>query len=206
MDTKNILVVDDEEVICNSLRKILTRKDYLVETALNADDALEKIQHKNFDLVITDIMMPGLDGIDFLKYIKDNYPEIDVMMITGFPSIESTVRSIKLGAFDYIQKPFTPQEILGRMIKVTEFRERKTITDKGEIVDVDMPFPVKELEQATSKEFIKTTNRSDLQRMSKKTLYCDLGGRECRLYANTGIMCKDECPITKKQLEKSKEN
>lgn len=207
METKKILVVDDEQVILDSVKKIILKKraekEYVVDTAISATEALEQIQHRNYDLVITDIMMPELDGIDFLKYLKDNYPEIDVIMITGYPSIESTVKAIKLGAFDYIQKPFTIEELMGRIIKVEEYRKGKTISDSGEIIDVDMPFNRTQVEQATTKKFVDTTSRSDLQRMVSKTKFCDMGGRECRLYYNTGIMCKDECPITKKQLEKN---
>jgi DNA-binding NtrC family response regulator len=204
MKTEKILVVDDEQVICDSVKKILTRKGYSVDTALSANEALEKIQMRNFDLVITDIMMPELDGIDFLKFLKENYGEIDVIMITGYPSIESTVKAIKLGAFDYLQKPFTPDELSGRVLKLKEFRE--SLDAKPETLDADMPFDRQAVENATSKEYMKGMNRSDFQKVARKTLFCDMGGRECRMYYNTGIMCEGECPIVRKEKENALKN
>lgn len=209
METKKILIVDDEQVVLDSVKKIIQRKleekQFVVDMAISSDDALEKIQTRNYDLIITDIMMPGLDGIDLLKYVKDNYREIDVIIITGYPSIESAVKATKLGAFDYITKPFTPEELCGRIIKVEEYRKSRIINDKGEIIDVDMPFSTFEVERATSKEYVKDANRSDFIKMPKKTQYCDQGGRECRLYYNTGIVCKGECPFITKE-KKLKEN
>ena len=203
MKTEKILIVDDEPVVCESIKKILSRKGFTaVDTALNANEALEKIQFKNYDAVITDIMMPELDGIDFLKYIKDHYPEIDVVMITGYPSIESSVRAIKLGAFDYLVKPFTAQELYGVVLKLKDYRESIVVDIKDDNVDVDMPFNKQELESMTSKEFVKKTTPSDLQRNAKQLEYCSLGDRLCKLLTNTGIICEGECPIVRKQKEK----
>jgi DNA-binding NtrC family response regulator len=111
MLTEKILVVDDEEIVCQSIKKILSRKGYSVDNALNVEDAVKKINDSKFDLVITDLMMPKTNGMELLKIVRDNYPELDVIMITGYASIDSAVKATKLGASHYLPKPFTPDEL-----------------------------------------------------------------------------------------------
>ena len=111
MITEKILVVDDEENVCHSIRKVLSRKGYSVFQALNVEDAVNQIKDSSFDLVITDLMIPGTSGMELLQIIRDHYPELDVIMITGYASIESAVKATKLGASAYLPKPFTPDEL-----------------------------------------------------------------------------------------------
>lgn len=105
----NILVVDDEQVVCTSLQRIL--RDHLVETALCGEDALGKMKERHFDVVFTDLKMPGMDGIELLKIIKKEYPDSVVIIITGYATVATAVEAMKEGAFDYIPKPFTPDEV-----------------------------------------------------------------------------------------------
>ena len=125
MITEKILVVDDESTICDSVKKILSRKGFSVDNTLNADDAMEKMKTNKYDLVITDLMMPKTSGMELLEMVKKYYPEIDVLVITGFASVESAVQATKLGALDYIQKPFTPNELNDRIQKAVEFRKNR---------------------------------------------------------------------------------
>ncbi|MCC7258401.1 MAG: response regulator, partial [Gammaproteobacteria bacterium] len=103
-----ILVVDDEEIVLRSCARILGDGEYRVDTAPNGIDALRMIEEARYDVVILDIMMPKMDGMEVLQRVKESHPDIDVIMVTGLSQIDTAVRSMKLGAFDYIPKPFDP--------------------------------------------------------------------------------------------------
>jgi DNA-binding NtrC family response regulator len=106
-----ILVVDDEMIVCESCKRILEEEGYEVETALSGKEAFEKMKANPFDIVITDLKMPGIDGMEVLKSFRKEYPDSIIIMITGFSTVETAVEAMKLGAFDYIPKPFTPDEV-----------------------------------------------------------------------------------------------
>lgn len=212
MITEKILVVDDEESICKSVRKILSRKGYNVDDALSVADAVRKIQDTPFDLVITDLMMPKTSGLELLQIVRDHYPELDVIMITGYASIESAVKAVKLGAAGYLPKPFTPDELMTATEKALQDRKNK-VSQKppkkaaapetaDDIVDVDMPFSIKEVERATSPEYVEALTHSDVPLAKKATAgkaYCYTGKRECARVVKEGKECPGECPIEKKE-------
>jgi len=106
-----ILVVDDEEVVIRSCLRILGAGGHLVEAVSSGSDALRKVDEGQFDLMILDIMMPKIDGLEVLQRVKESHPDIDVIMITGLSQIETAVRAMKLGAFDYLPKPFDPDQL-----------------------------------------------------------------------------------------------
>ena len=106
-----ILCVDDEEVILNSFRKILALDGYSVDTVETGQEALGLIQTHNYDFVFTDLKMPAMSGTDVAKSVKHLRPDIDVVIITGFATVESAVECMKHGAIDYIEKPFTEKEL-----------------------------------------------------------------------------------------------
>ena len=106
-----ILVVDDEMIVCESCQRILQEDSYEVECVSSGKEAIEKMKANPFDIVITDLKMPGVDGMEVLKSIREDYPDTVVIMITGFSTVETAVEAMKLGAFDYIPKPFTPDEV-----------------------------------------------------------------------------------------------
>ncbi|MBN1223072.1 MAG: response regulator [Candidatus Aminicenantes bacterium] len=108
---KKILVVDDEINVCKSIRQAILSDDYDVDTALSGEEALEKDKESHFDLVISDLMMPGISGMDLLTSLKKERPEVCIIMVTGYPTIKTAVQSVKIGAFDYLPKPFTPNEL-----------------------------------------------------------------------------------------------
>lgn len=218
MITKKILVVDDEENVCQSVRKVLTRRGYDVSQALTVDSAVSLIKEMTFDLVITDLMIPGTSGLELLQIIRDHYPELEVIMITGYASIDSAVKATKLGATAYLPKPFTPEELT----RVTE----KTLADKAvkartratprpepvneqptdDIIDVDMPFSAKEVARRTSPDYVEALTHSDMP-LAKKIAdkaYCFSGQRECRRLVLEGRECPGECPIVKKEKARAK--
>ena len=107
-----ILVVDDEEIVVRSCVRILGDDgDCEVESAQDGLEALKKIDDSHFDVLILDIMMPRMDGLEVLRRVKETHPDIDVIMVTGLSQIDTAVRSMKLGAFDYLPKPFDPDEL-----------------------------------------------------------------------------------------------
>ncbi|MBW1895444.1 MAG: response regulator [Deltaproteobacteria bacterium] len=109
--TNRVLVVDDEIAAGKSIEKILSKRGFQVDIAMSADDGINKIEKGLFELVLLDIMMPQVSGIECLKIIKKRWPLLNVLMITGYPSIDTAVEATRLGALDYIPKPFTPQEL-----------------------------------------------------------------------------------------------
>jgi DNA-binding NtrC family response regulator len=119
-----ILVVDDEEIVCESCKRILEEEGYEVETAVSGGEAFEKMKDRPFEIVITDLKMPGIDGMEVLRTFRREYPDTIVIMITGFSTVETAVEAMKLGAFDYIPKPFTPDEV---SIVVKKAIEKKSL-------------------------------------------------------------------------------
>ncbi len=109
---KNILLVDDEISICQTLGGILTDEGYEVLTAGSGEDALKILKEESCSLVLLDIWLPGIDGIETLKIIKSEHPQIRVIMISGHGTIETAVKSTKLGAFDFIEKPLSLDKVI----------------------------------------------------------------------------------------------
>jgi len=107
----HILVVDDDEVIRDACDQLLSGMKYDVKLAADGKDGLEKIKKEAFDIVILDLKMPGLSGMELLKIIKEDNPETIVIVITGYATVESAVEAMKLGAYDFLPKPFTPEEL-----------------------------------------------------------------------------------------------
>ncbi len=124
-----ILCVDDEEVILDSFRKILVLDGYSVDTVSSGNEALGLIQMHHYDFVFTDLKMPGMDGIEVTKAVKHMRPDIDVIIITGYATIESAVETMKYGAMDYVQKPFTEDELLDFTKKCLIRRKERIIKE-----------------------------------------------------------------------------
>lgn len=123
--TALILVVDDEEHAREGLSKILTREGYGVETAANGKEAIDLIKRQDFDLVITDMRMPLVDGFEVLREIKKMDDSIGVIMITAYGEVESYLEAMNLGAFEYINKPVRVNELKRVITKVLEDRRKK---------------------------------------------------------------------------------
>jgi DNA-binding NtrC family response regulator len=115
MEKEKILVIDDEAVIREGVRRILECDEFSVETSASGHLGLERMQECDFDLVITDLKMPGMNGMEVLKTIKILQPEVPVIIITGYSTVDNAVEAIKNGAFDYIAKPFTPDQICAKV-------------------------------------------------------------------------------------------
>jgi CheY-like chemotaxis protein/glycine cleavage system H lipoate-binding protein len=136
-----LLVVDDELPVCKSIASALAGEEYIVDTALSGEEALEMQSKKHYDAIIIDLMMPGISGLELLKRVKKNRPDTLLIMITGYPSIRTAVESIKIGAFDYLPKPFTPNEIrsvVSRALTRKRFVQKK-VEESRILEDLHIP-------------------------------------------------------------------
>ncbi|MEI6306432.1 MAG: response regulator, partial [Deltaproteobacteria bacterium] len=115
MENARLLVVDDEAVIRDGLKRILESEAFAVQTCSSGFKAIEIMQKEIFDLIITDLKMPGMSGIEVLKSVRTLQPGIPVILITGFASIDTAVDAMKNGASDYISKPFAPDLLLEKV-------------------------------------------------------------------------------------------
>ncbi|RKY94943.1 MAG: histidine kinase [Ignavibacteriae bacterium] len=127
-----ILCVDDEAVILDSFRKILVLDGYCVDTVETGQEALGLIQNHSYDFVFTDLKMPAMDGVKVTKSVKHLRPDIDLIIITGYATVETAVECMKFGAMDYVQKPFTEDELL-------EFTKKSLIKRQDKILKMLKP-------------------------------------------------------------------
>ncbi len=131
MKSKSILIVDDEKNIRLTLCQALEILSVEVDTAADGEEALSKLKGKEFQLILLDLRMPGMDGMEVLRRVREIRPDIRVIILTAYGTIESAVEAMKLGAVDFIQKPFSPDEIRGLVSRVMD-REK---LDEQKVVD-----------------------------------------------------------------------
>ena len=117
-----VLLVDDEAEFLETLAERLEIRNYDVTTSLSGEDALEKVRGYNFDVVVLDVLMPGIDGIEALREIKNIKPLTEVIMLTGHATVETAIEGMKLGAYDYLMKPTETQDLV---MKIDKAHERK---------------------------------------------------------------------------------
>jgi DNA-binding NtrC family response regulator len=212
-DELNVLVVDDEEILCQSVGKILKRKGHKVTAATSVSNALKLLDAGNScDLIIADLMMPQAGGLELLSAVQASWPDLPVLIITGFSSIASAVESTKLGAAGYLPKPFTPDElekaVEAVLMRSPQKKAKPDETDSSEIIDVDMPFNPKEIEKATSKAYVEHLTRSDMPIVAAQPIpaadFCSLGQRACKRFIKKGVCQQEECPIVTAEKKKGR--
>lgn len=138
---KDILIIDDEQVVIDSIVKIIEMESYSYDFATDAPSALEKMNSADFDLIICDIMLPGIDGFQFLAELDSRNINTAVIMTTGFSTIENAVKSLYTGAIEFIPKPFTVDELTGvihRGIKYGSLNRKRKL-DADSILLVPCP-------------------------------------------------------------------
>jgi DNA-binding NtrC family response regulator len=106
-----ILIVDDEEIVIKSWLRILGGGDYQIDTAYDGREALRKIEENHYDVMILDVVMPNMGGLEVLRRVKKTHPDMDVIMVTGLALVHTVVQARRLGARDFISKPFEPDEL-----------------------------------------------------------------------------------------------
>jgi DNA-binding NtrC family response regulator len=139
MEKKKALVIDDEQIVLDSVRKILSQGDYEVDISLSGRQGLELAISRQYDIVLTDIRMPDMGGMRVLRDIKRAKPSLPVVMITGFATVQSAVQAMKLGAAEYLAKPFTPDELLKAVdsalqVAATREPEEQILIHKEEMI------------------------------------------------------------------------
>lgn len=117
-----ILVLDDEPIVCKRLKPAFQKAGYEVETFTESGAALERIEQARFDIVVTDLKMEGVDGMQFLTRVKEIAPETSVIIITGFATLETAKESFRKGAYDFVAKPFKLGDILETVKRVVDRR------------------------------------------------------------------------------------
>lgn len=115
-----ILVIDDEEIVRMSCKRALAPEGYDVDSAASGREGLELYQKASYDLVLVDLKMPGMDGIEVLLTIKKQHPEQNIMIMTGYDTVDHIVQAISSGAAHYLEKPFTPDTLIQRITEVLE--------------------------------------------------------------------------------------
>jgi DNA-binding NtrC family response regulator len=120
----NVLLVDDEEKFLDVLSQRLGTRDVTTETATSGEEALVKLKNRNYDVIILDVMMPGMGGVETLKRIKKENPEVQIIMLTGQGAIDKAVEAMKEGAIDFLEKP---ADITMLTDKIMKAREKKSL-------------------------------------------------------------------------------
>ncbi len=120
MGKPKILVIDDEDIVRSSCERILKPAGYIVESSKSGREGLDILARRSFDLVLTDLKMPDMDGIEVLIKIKERWPETEVIIMTGYGTVKTAVKAMKIGVFDYIEKPFTPDDLLNLTSRALE--------------------------------------------------------------------------------------
>ena len=218
-----IMVVDDEKSICSNVEKILKKSNYEVVHAMSADEALEKMASESFSLLISDIVMPGKNGLELLKLVKEQWPLTKAVMMTAYASTDTAVKAIRMGALDYIPKPFTPDELrstvdkalTGKLVEAPTTAKEKEYID---VIDFDMPFDADEVAAVTGEAYAKSLGPSDMPVIEVKTSeplegFCEMGNMVCDIFKKLGATCKagtktQKCPqlAKKKRAAKKKKS
>ena len=214
-----IIVVDDEKRICHNVAKILSKNKYEVTHAVSAQEALEKMAKESFSLLISDIVMPGQNGLELLKMVKKEWPLTKAVMMTAYAATETAVKAIRLGALDYIAKPFTPDELRstveqalsGNLVEAPTTDEEKETID---VIDLDMPFETDEVSKYTGEDYAARLGRSDMPVVEVKMPeplenFCEVGVMVCDIFKKLGATCKagtktGDCPQKKAKKGKAK--
>ena len=214
-----IMVVDDEASICNNVEKILKKSNYAVTRASSAKEALDILAKESFSLMISDIVMPEMNGLELLKMVKKEWPVTRTVMMTAYASTDTAVKAIRMGALEYLPKPFTPDELRatvenalsGRLVeaRISE-QERESIN----IIDVDIPFDTDEVAKVTGKGYADTLGPSDMPVVEVKMPenlegFCEVGNMVCDIFKKLGATCKAgtktaACPQLAKKKKSAK--
>jgi len=141
MEKNKALVIDDEQIVLDSVSKILKDENYEVDVSLSGREGLNQAIQKEYDIVLTDIRMPDIGGMRVLRDVKRSKPSLPVVIITGYASVKSAVQAMKLGAADYIEKPFTPDQLLKAVdaaldMAATQVPEVQNLIHKEEMIKV----------------------------------------------------------------------
>jgi DNA-binding NtrC family response regulator len=155
-ETAKILVMEDETTVAKGLEMVLSEVGYQVALAATGHAALDTLLEKQFDLLVADLRLPDMDGMDVIKLVKQKWPATEVVVITGYSSVNSAVTSMKLGAYDYLAKPFSEDQIKESIRSALEIREVR----KGPANQIARRVEVEEEKLIQKREVIRVLNRT----------------------------------------------
>ncbi len=135
MQAPRILIIDDERVICNGCRLALMDKGYTVDISLTGKDGLDSISHGHYDLLLLDLKLPDMDGMDILTAVHAQKPDVYLVVMTGYSSVKNAVAAMKLGAFDYLAKPFVDDELL---LVVEKALDKKNLEEENRALRAEL--------------------------------------------------------------------
>jgi DNA-binding NtrC family response regulator len=136
----HILVMEDEFSVAKGLEIVLTEEGYVVDLAMTGQSALDKSNAKLFDLLVADLRLPDIDGMEVVRQVKKKRPQTEAIVITGYPSVSSAVESVKIGVYDYLRKPFTDDQFMEAVQGALKRKEEASIeeviaeTEKGRLI------------------------------------------------------------------------
>ncbi|MGE5362449.1 MAG: response regulator [Bacteroidales bacterium] len=144
-DQRHLLFIDDEDIVLKSCHKVFRTSGYDIDTARSGEEGLRKAASRKYDVIVTDLKMPGIDGLEVLRRLKKDRPQQVVVVFTGYANVTTARESLKLGAFDYVPKPFTAQEIrdvVGNALKKADDDKSTAMLDLMAIVAHEFKSPV----------------------------------------------------------------
>lgn len=147
MEKKKVLVIDDERIVLDSISKILKEENFTVEVSMSGRQGLQSATQNDYDLVLTDLRMPDIGGMRILRDVKRVKPAVPVVMITGFGTVKSAVQAMKLGAAEYLEKPFSPDQLVKTVNSALHMAETREPEEQGLIHAEEI---LKVLEQAAT--------------------------------------------------------
>lgn len=118
----DILIIDDEQIIVKATRKLLVLEGFIIDDAVDVETAIQKMQQNSYKLIISDLMLPRVSGLDLIDQVKNIHPELPVIIISGYAMVENALRSFRAGAFDFLPKPFDVHELLGVVYRALRHR------------------------------------------------------------------------------------
>ena len=190
-----IMVVDDDQDLRESMAEVLEGAGFSVTRAGRGEEALEHLARKNFDLILLDLVMPGLGGLELLGRIKDKMPRLPVIMITAFATVENAVAAMRHGASDYVTKPFRIDTLLasvGRALEEARFECCRTSLDLDSVLSsLSNPFRRKilaQLEQDTALRFMDLCRRLGLEDHTKMNFHL-------KILKEAGFLEQDESKL-----------
>ncbi len=152
VDDIKILVVDDERIIVRSVQMILKAEGYSIEGASSGKDAILKMEQNKYDLVLTDLNMPEMDGISLIRWLRPNRPDVGIVILTGYPSQETIKEALELGIIDYVPKPFTPAVLIDVTQRAVDWLNKKAAIEEKPKKDEFPPSMIEEINRVI-KEF-----------------------------------------------------
>ena len=173
----HILIVDDDDRIRNLLKDYLSENNYIVSTAENADQAKQRLNYIKFDIIILDVMMPGQNGYELTKEIKQEI-KIPIILLTAKGEVENRIKGLEIGADDYLGKPFEPKELLLRI---------KNIINKSNKIDVKVKHKIGNAEIDLNKMTIYLNNKSKKINNSEKKVLIEMLANPGRTYSRDEI-------------------